>query len=129
MSPPANPFRSRRAPVLAAAIIGLASVLPLVAHAAPTASVAAGREIALNVCSACHRVAAKQDIDPILQQPVPSFQDIADNPATTAQSLRHDITTTHWDEKTFPMKMPNPMLLPEQADQVSRYILSLRKTR
>ncbi len=123
-----SPCGPRRALALAATIASLVGVLPLAAQAASSSSVAAGKEIALNICSACHQVAMKQDIDPILQQPVPSFRNIADNPATTEQSLRRYITTTHWDEKTFPMKMPDLKLLPEQSNDVARYIMSLRKT-
>ncbi len=125
----ASPLRPSGALTLTAMIAGLGGAFPFAAHAAPASSVAAGREIAMNVCSACHQVAAKQEFPPLLDQRVPSFQTIADNPATTMQSLRRYITTTHWDEKAIPMTMPDLMLQPDQANAVARYILSLRTGR
>lgn len=114
-------------PIAAGLLLFGLAVLPVAARAAP--SVAAGREIAQDVCSACHSVAPQQEFPPLLDQHVPTFQEIADNPATTAQSLHRFISTTHWDEKTIPMSMPNMMLQSGQVDQVTRYILSLRKVR
>lgn len=90
-------------------------------------AIAAGRQLALQVCSVCHVVAPNQEFAPGLQQATPSFEDIANRPDMSAQFLRKFITTTHWDEKTIPMTMPNPMLSDEQITQVSSYILSLRK--
>jgi len=91
------------------------------------ASVARGREIAMAVCSACHVVAGRQDIAPILQEPTPSFQDVADNPKTSTGSLRQFLRTTHWDWKTLPMKMPRRDLTSGQTEEVISYILSLRR--
>jgi mono/diheme cytochrome c family protein len=90
-------------------------------------SIAAGRQLALQVCSVCHVVAPNQEFAPGLEQRTPSFEDIANKPDMSAEFLRKFITTTHWDEKTIPMTMPNPMLTDEQITQVSSYILSLRK--
>jgi mono/diheme cytochrome c family protein len=101
-------------------------VLAAKPHAAG-ASVAAGKQLALTVCSACHVVADKQEFEPLLIQKTPSFQNIADDPKTTAAGLRKFITATHWDEKTVPMTMPNQMLAGGQADEVVAYIMSLRK--
>ncbi len=89
--------------------------------------IAAGRQLALQVCSVCHVVAPNQEFAPGLEQRTPSFEDIANRPDMSADFLRKFITTTHWDEKTIPMTMPNPMLGDEQIMQVSSYILSLRK--
>lgn len=44
----------------------------------------------------------------------------------TAGSLQRFVVSTHWHTDTLPMTMPNPMLTPDQARAVSRYILSLR---
>lgn len=128
-----RPFTAWHAPGIAASAVGVAILAlagpapakPRAAHA--SAAVAAGREIAMDICSACHIVGDHQEFPPLLERRLPSFQEIADNPATTAKSLRHFITTTHWDEKTIPMTMPNLSLLNDQADQVTQYILSLRK--
>ncbi|MGZ6039846.1 MAG: c-type cytochrome, partial [Phenylobacterium sp.] len=91
------------------------------------AAVRAGHEIAVEICSTCHQVGDPQAFPPMLDQATPSFQEIANRPATTAASLRRYITTTHWDEKTIPMTMPSLMLMSDQADQVTRYIMSLRQ--
>jgi mono/diheme cytochrome c family protein len=108
-------------------LIALSLALGAAATPALAASVAAGRQTALNVCSACHVVADKQEFEPLLIQKTPSFQEVADRPSTTAASLRRFITKTHWDEKSVPMTMPQQMLLDQQRDDVIAYILSLRK--
>jgi cytochrome c1 len=84
-----------------------------------------GRAIAASVCSACHVVAADQTYAPILRNPGPSFQSIANKPTATAGALRQFISTTH---KTAgePFRMPNPELTAEMQEQVVVYILSLR---
>ena len=57
---------------------------------------------------------------------VPSFAAIANRSATTAQSLRKFLLTTHATLKT-PSNMPNPQLTDDQATAVVSYILSLKK--
>ncbi len=91
-----------------------------------SASVAHGEHIAQNVCSACHVVAKGQEFPPLLNQPAPSFFDIANRPGVSAESLRHFITSTHWDTDKLPMTMPDLMLSDDQTRAVTRYILSLR---
>jgi cytochrome c551/c552 len=71
-------------------------------------------------------VAPDQPFKPEMKQATPSFAEIANRPATNAQSLGRFITTTHWDNVTYPMTMPNPALYDEARDQVVAYILSLR---
>jgi mono/diheme cytochrome c family protein len=85
-----------------------------------------GRELALQVCSACHLVAPDQAGHPILEPPAPTFAALAARPGVSAAALHRFIRTTHWDERTLPMNMPNAMLTPEQQDEVVAYILSLR---
>jgi mono/diheme cytochrome c family protein len=121
----------RRATPAAIAAFGLALLggifsTPAVAQQSSATAIAAGRTTAMYVCSACHIVGDKQEFEPLLKQPAPSFQQIANNPATTTKSLRSFITATHWDEKTIPMTMPNPALADFQVDAVSSYIMSLR---
>lgn len=85
-----------------------------------------GERLAQEVCAACHVVAQKQDRDPILKDRAPSFCEIANRPQTTAHGVAHFVLTTHWDEKSAPVKMPDPMLNKDQAAAVSRYVMSLR---
>jgi len=40
---------------------------------------------------------------------------------------RHLVTTTHWDEKSLPLTIPNPSLTDSQIADVASHILSLRK--
>lgn len=109
------------------ALLIATSAAPLGIVDASQDEVAAGRQLALLVCSVCHVVAPDQKFEPRLDQHTPSFEEIANNPSTSAESLRQFITTTHWDEHTIPITMPNPMLVDEQIAQVTSYILSLRK--
>lgn len=116
---------------LAAALGGLWWVADIQnghADAVPSDPVLArGEQIARQVCSACHVVAGDQEFPPLLHSREPSFREIANRPTTTQESIQKFITTTHWDQKTIPMTMPDPMLRPEQAVAVSRYIMSLRR--
>jgi mono/diheme cytochrome c family protein len=94
--------------------------------APPNRAAREGERVARTACAYCHLVADDQAAPPLLNQPTPSFRQIADNPAATARSLRRFITTTHWDEHTLPMTMPETTLLDEEYGQVIAYILSLR---
>lgn len=90
------------------------------------AHVRAGKTVALQVCAYCHVVAPDQDTPPTLRQSTPSFTDIANGHDTTAAGLRRFLATTHWDGRTLPMTMPNPLLMDEDVNNVVDYILSLR---
>jgi mono/diheme cytochrome c family protein len=87
---------------------------------------AEGRRIATTVCASCHVVAKDQDSRPILDPPAPSFESIANRPDAKAADLRRYVLTTHWDEKTIPITMPNPGLTPSQATAVIDYLMTLR---
>jgi mono/diheme cytochrome c family protein len=88
---------------------------------------ATGKTLAMRVCWTCHVVASDQPFAPMLNQPAPSFADIANRSNTSASALRRFLTKTHWDEATIPMSMPGMMLTDDQVGAVSAYILSLRK--
>ena len=80
----------------------------------------AGRRLALRVCSACHIVAAHQEM-PLVAHNAPSFFDIANRPGTTRQALAAFLAHPH------PLgRMPFPQLTPGQIADVSAYILGLR---
>jgi mono/diheme cytochrome c family protein len=104
----------------------LAASLAQAREAAPDPMIAKGEQLSQMICSACHIVAHNQQFSPILREPAPSFEEIANRPDTTEKSLREFLKTTHWDNKTLPMTMPDPMLVAEQRQAVARYILSLR---
>jgi mono/diheme cytochrome c family protein len=86
---------------------------------------AKGHAFALLVCAACHVVASDQEAPPILRIPGPSFDAIANNSNTTAESLRTFLATTHGKIATA-TGMPNPQLADYQMTEVITYILSLR---
>jgi mono/diheme cytochrome c family protein len=85
-----------------------------------------GEHLAQLICSTCHVVAHDQEFPPGLEIRTPSFYQIAARAGLSAQSLRRFITSTHWDEHTIPMTMPDQHLTEEQAQALIRYILSLR---
>jgi hypothetical protein len=62
----------------------------------------------------------------MLVPPAPPFLEIANRPGSTQASLRHFVATTHWDEKSLPVTMPNPSLTDVQIEEVVSYLLSLR---
>jgi len=105
---------------------GLATAVA-VADGSPDRRLVRGRELALNVCSACHLVASDQPFSPLLRPPAPSFVEIAARPGLRAQDLRRFVVTTHWDEKTLPATMPNPLLTEAETADVVRYIMSLTR--
>ncbi len=101
--------------------------VPAAAESSQSPDIARGEHVARLVCSACHVVARDQEYPPILNQPTPSFMDIAKRPGVSAQSLQRFISSTHWDPDKIPMSMPDPMLNKSDVHAVSRYIISLRK--
>ncbi|HET7191924.1 MAG TPA: cytochrome c [Pseudolabrys sp.] len=88
-------------------------------HAQPIADDdrSAGRQVAMEICSSCHRVAAGQ-LAPI--QNTPSFVDIANMPSTTALSLKVFLRSNH-------KRMPNFIISDSDTDDVIGYILSLKQ--
>lgn len=76
-----------------------------------------GYELASKTCAECHRVEKGQKSKKL--SPVKSFQEIANNPARTALSLRVFLRTPH-------RNMPNFVLTEAETDNVISYIHSLR---
>ncbi|HUK01233.1 MAG TPA: c-type cytochrome [Steroidobacteraceae bacterium] len=91
------------------------------------ARIVRGEHIAQSICSACHVVSSQQEFPPLLIKPAPPFAEIANRPGTTIAGLQHFITHTHWDVHKLPMSMPDLMLTHDEADTVTRYIMSLRR--
>lgn len=123
----ASPSASRIVWVLFAIFFALYGCQGVQAQTPHKAAIARGDHVARLVCSACHVVATGQEFPPMLEPPAPSFADIANRPGMTAKTIRHFILTTHWDQKTIPMTMPNLMLMPEDASALAVYIMSLKK--
>jgi mono/diheme cytochrome c family protein len=108
-------------------LLGVCSLTPRALSADKPAdrAVERGHRIALHICTACHVVEATQEYPVLLDPPAPPFNEIAHRPDLTRASLRHFILTTHWDQETLPLTMPNPQLLDDQVNDVVAYILSL----
>jgi mono/diheme cytochrome c family protein len=111
-------------------VLLIAALVPWAAKAGGTAGpspqVRRGEQVAQLKCSACHVVAEKQKYPPLLEDPAPSFQSIANRPQVSEQALRHFVATTHWDPQTAPSAMPNPGLSRTDIAAVIRYVLSLK---
>jgi mono/diheme cytochrome c family protein len=98
--------------------LGLAAREPVVAQ---------GRDIAEHVCSVCHVVSSEAAPSPLLRPPAPAFDELASRPDMSVERIRRFLATTHWDLKSTPRGMPDPMLEDEQRVAVARYLMSLRR--
>jgi cytochrome c len=88
------------------------------AHAQPAPNnVAAGHKLADQLCSECHIIAPG---GPAGWTDAPSFEAIANRPATTAAKLSAFIQKQH-------MHMLNTARPPGEANAIAAYIVSLRK--
>ena len=93
------------------------AALPAHAQAIADDHRSAGRQVAMEICSSCHRVADGQ-LSPV--QNAASFIDIANMPSTTALSLKVFLRSNH-------ERMPNFIISNSDADDVVDYILSLKQ--
>jgi mono/diheme cytochrome c family protein len=75
-----------------------------------------GRQVAVEVCSACHQVSEGASLP---SQRAPRFVDIANMPSTTALSLKVFLRSNH-------KRMPNFTISVPDAEDVIDYILSLK---
>ncbi len=95
-------------------------VAALAGFAAATTALAAppaGENLAERVCSQCHAVKPGE----ISKNPdAPPFAQLALEPSITEYSLRVFLRTPH-------ANMPNLMLKPDEVDEVTSYILSLKR--
>jgi hypothetical protein len=116
--------------VFAAMMSVLSMLVPELSLAAPAGggadSVAAGRNLAKNLCSTCHDVSANQEFPPAMLNPAPTFVSIANRPGTTRAGVQKFLATPHGDVTSFPQKMPDLMLTGMQKEWAASYILSLR---
>jgi cytochrome c len=82
-----------------------------------TDSVAAGHRLAEAWCKDCHAIEATTAGT---STAAPDFAGIANQPSTTALSLKVFLRTTHGN-------MPDLVIAPGQADDLVNYILSLKR--
>jgi mono/diheme cytochrome c family protein len=112
-------------PVMLSLILNCAAFSALGQGGPSDADAPAGHALALKICAACHMVSSDQQFPPILRQPAPDFQMIANRPGTTADSLRNFVSTTHRTVNQ-PFDMPALDLTGDMTTKVVSYILSLR---
>ena len=94
------------------------AALPTLAQSLEDSHRSAGRLVAMEICSHCHRVAEGQRA-PLPS--TPSFIDIANMPSTTALSLKAFLRSNH------KRRMPNFIMSNADTDDVVDYILSLKQ--
>jgi cytochrome c len=94
------------------------AALPTLTHSLEDSHRSAGRRVAMEICSHCHRVAEGQRA-PLPN--TPSFIDIANMPSTTALSLKVFLRSNH------KRRMPNFIMSNADTDDVVDYILSLKQ--
>jgi mono/diheme cytochrome c family protein len=85
-----------------------------------------GHHLATMLCTTCHIAAADQSYEPTLNPPAPSFESISQREDTSADSLRHFLTTTYQGLDS-PKGMPAPNLADFQVKAIVTYIQALRK--
>ncbi|MEK1931211.1 MAG: c-type cytochrome [Pararhizobium sp.] len=100
---------------IVAVIFGAIATVPAV----QAQDIRQGRQLALEVCAACHAVLAGQTQSPVAE--APSFEAVAVIPGMTAAAL--NVWLTAQDHPT----MPNIILSQTAVQDVSAYILSLRE--
>ena len=97
--------------------IAAALAVPVEALAQPDNRHSLGRQVAIELCSSCHRVTEGQ---PRAGQNIASFFAIANLPSTTALSLKVFLRSNH-------KGMPNLIVSESDSNNLIDYILSLKR--
>lgn len=98
-------------------VIAAALAAPVEARAQPENRHSLGRQVAIELCSSCHRVTEGQRPP---GQDIASFFAIANLPSTTALSLKVFLRSNH-------KGMPNLIVSESDTDKLIDYILSLKR--
>jgi mono/diheme cytochrome c family protein len=97
---------------------------------ADASAIRAGRNIAMTTCVSCHVVSPDQAVKPVLGPGIPSFQEVANRPDTTVDSLRAAMKVARWHDPAMAATLlPMSRISDTERAQVARYILSLRERR
>jgi mono/diheme cytochrome c family protein len=121
----------KKFPVVLLATLCAACVSAASAQAASDErAIRAGRNVALTTCIACHVVSRDQAIKPVLGPGIPSFEEIANRPESTVDSLREAMKVARWhDPGLAATLLPMSRISDAEKTQVASYILSLRAKR
>jgi hypothetical protein len=98
-------------------VIAAALAVPVEALAQPDNRHSLGRQVAIELCSSCHRVTEGPRLP---GQDVASFFAIANLPSTTALSLKVFLRSNH-------KGMPNLIVSESDSDKLIDYMLSLKR--
>ena len=80
------------------------------------------------ICVACHVVSPDQAIEPVLGQGIPSFQEVANRPDTTVDSLRAAMKVARWHDPIMAATLlPMSRIMDAERAQAAAYVLSLRE--
>ncbi len=120
--------------ILPSLAVVLAGIAASAAYAAPErtdeATIRAGRNIAVTACISCHVVSPNQAVSPVLGHAIPSFEEIANRPDTTAESLREAMKVARWHTPELAATLlPMSRISDVERAQVVAFILSLREHR
>jgi cytochrome c len=100
----------------------------LAATPAEEATIRGGRTVANTLCIACHVVSPDQTLTPLYGERLPSFEDIANRPNLTADSLRALMASASWHNYALPQTLsPMSRISEKDRTQVIAFILSLRR--
>ncbi|HXJ00890.1 MAG TPA: c-type cytochrome [Micropepsaceae bacterium] len=93
------------------------------------AMVRAGHNIAVTTCVGCHTVSPKQTVSPVLGPGIPSFEEIANRPDVTAESLRATMKVARWHDDALASRLlPMSHISDKERAEVAAYIVSLRRS-
>ena len=117
--------------ILFCALICAAGASSAVAQSpADEAAIRAGRNLAVTSCVACHVVSPNQALKPVLGPGIPSFEEIANRPDSTVDSLTAAMKVARWhDPGMTPTLRQMSRISDRERAQVAQYILSLRAQR
>ncbi len=111
-----------RAATAPAGAIGLAAVSPSPPQPTAASEIAAGHDLAILICAACHVVAPDQHSRPTLKEPTPDFHAIANRPTTNPGTLHDFLLKPHGE-------MPDMTLAEYQVTALVNYMMSLSDRR
>jgi mono/diheme cytochrome c family protein len=93
-------------------------------------AIRAGQMIAVTSCISCHVVSRDQTLQPVLGPGIPSFEEIANRPDATADSLQAAMKVARWhDPGMAATLLPMSRISDVGRAQVAAYIMSLRAHR
>ena len=105
------------------------NIQAVAAASSDEALIRGGRTVANTVCIGCHIVSPNQTLVPLYEGRLPSFENIANRPGLTAQSLRDLMASASWHNYALPQTLsPMSRISERDREQVVAFILSLKRS-